>query len=161
MAPLVALAVAGEELVVRQREHGGAAAISFSAVAHVAAALLLSPLDAAATAALGILIADGLRSDSRRFLLINSAMFGISTWAAALAYHGLGGGTAHLGARTFLALTAVLAVRYAITTSIFCGGIALSSGGPFFAMLAQAGFEEMASAAGEGSLGVMIAAGAT
>jgi GGDEF domain-containing protein len=161
MAPLVALAIAGEELVVRQRERGGAAAISFSAVAHVAAALLLSPLDAAATAALGILIADGLRSDSRRFLLINSAMFGISTWAAALAYHGLGGGTAHLSPRNFFALAAVLAVRYAITTSIFCGGIALSGGGPFFAMLAQAGFEEIGSAAGEGSLGVLIAAGAT
>jgi GGDEF domain-containing protein len=161
MAPLVALAVAGEELVVRQRERGGAAAISFSAVAHVGAALLLSPLDAATTAALGILIADGLRSDSRRFLLINSAMFGISTWAAAEAYHGLGGGTAHLTPRTFLALTAVLAVRYAITTSIFCGGIALSGGGPFFGMLAQAGIEELGSAAGEGSLGVLVAAGVT
>jgi GGDEF domain-containing protein len=159
MAPLVALAVAGEELVVRQRERGGAAAISFSAVAHVAAALLLSPLDAAATAALGILIADGLRRDGRGFLLINSAMFGIATWAASIAYHALGGGTASLTSRNFIALAAVLAVRYAITTSIFCGGLAISGGGPFFAMLAHAGFEELGSAAGEGSLGVLVAAG--
>ena len=160
-APLVALAVAGEELVVRQRARGGAAAISFSAVAHVAAALLLNPAAAAATAALGILISDGLRSESRRYLPINSAMFGISTWAAAAAYHAIGGGTAHLSPRSFLALAAVLGVRYAITTSIFCGGVALSSGGPFFGMLAQAGLEEVSSAAGEGSLGVLIAAGVT
>jgi GGDEF domain-containing protein len=160
LAPLVALAVAGEELVVRQRESGGAAAISFSAVAHVAAALLLNPLDAAATAALGIVIADGLRSDGRRFLLLNSAMFGISTWAAAFAYRGLGEGTAHLTPRTVVALVTVLAVRYAITTSIFCGGIALAGGGRFFGMLAQASVEEMGSAAGEGSLGVLVAAGA-
>jgi hypothetical protein len=161
VAPLVALAVAGEELVVRQRARGGAAAISFSAVAHVAAAVLLSPVDAAATAAFGILIADGLRSDGRRFLLINSAMFGISTWAAAVAYHAVGGGTAHLTPRSFVALMAVLGVRYAITTSIFCGGIALSGGGRFFGMLGQAGLEEIGSAAGEGSLGILIAAGAS
>jgi HD domain/Diguanylate cyclase, GGDEF domain len=160
MAPLVALAVAGEELVVRQRESGGAAAISFSAVAHVAAALLLSPVDAAATAALGIVIADGLRSDSRRFLLINSAMFGLSTWGAALSFQTLGGGTANLTPRSFLALLSVLAVRYAITTSIFCGGMAVSGRGPFFGMLGQAAAEELGSAAGEGSLGVLVAAGA-
>lgn len=158
MAPLVALAVAGEELVVRQRE-SGAAAISFSAVAHVAAAVLLSPTDAAATAALGILIADGLRSDARRFLLINSAMFGISTWAAALSYQALGGGTAHLTPHSFLALMAVLAVRYAITTSIFCGGMAVTGRGSFFGMFGQAAFEELGSAAGEGSLGVLVAVG--
>lgn len=160
MAPLVALAVVGEELVVRQRESGGAAAISFSAVAHVAAALLLNPVDAAVTAALGIVIADGLRSDGRRFLLINSAMFGISTWVAALAYQLLGGGTAHLTVGSFVALLAVLAVRYAVTTSIFCGGMAVSGGGPFFAMVGQAAVEEIGSAAGEGSLGVLVAAGA-
>jgi GGDEF domain-containing protein len=159
MAPLVALAVAGEELVVRQRD-SGAAAISFSAVAHVAAAVLLSPTDAAATAALGIVIADGLRSDSRRFLLINSAMFGISTWAAALSYQALGGGTALFTPRSFVALMAVLAVRYAITTSIFCGGMAVSGRGSFFGMLGLAAVEELGSAAGEGSLGVLVAAGA-
>lgn len=158
MAPLVALAVAGEELVVRQRESGGAA-ISFSAVAHVAAAVLLSPVDAAATAALGIVIADGLRSDGRRFLLINSAMFGMSTWAAALSYHALGGSTAHLTARSFFALMAVLVVRYAITTSIFCGGMAVSGRGSFFGMVGQAAVEELGSAAGEGSLGVLVAVG--
>jgi GGDEF domain-containing protein len=160
MAPLVALAVAGEELVVRQRASGGAAAISFSAVAHVAAALLLSPVDAAATAALGIVIADGLRGDGRRFLLINSGMFGISTWVAALTYQAMGGGTAHLTLLSFLALTSVLTVRYAITTSIFCGGMAVSGRGPFFGMLGQAAVEEVGSAAGEGSLGVLVAAGA-
>jgi HD-GYP domain-containing protein (c-di-GMP phosphodiesterase class II)/GGDEF domain-containing protein len=161
MAPLIALAVVGEELAFRKREQGGDAAISFSAVAHVAAALLLSPVAAGATAALGIVIGDGLRTGGRRFLLINSAMFGGSTWAAALAYRGLGGDSAHFSLRDVLALLAVLVVRYAVTTTIFCGGIAVSQQRPFFPLLGEAGLEEVGSAAGEGSLGVLIAVGVT
>jgi HD-GYP domain-containing protein (c-di-GMP phosphodiesterase class II) len=161
IAPLVALAVVGEELVFRKREQGGDAAISFSAVAHVTAALLLSPAAAATTAALGVVIGDGLRRDSRRFLLINSAMFGGSAWASALAYRGLGGASANFSLRELLALLAVLAVRYAVTTTIFCGGIALSRGRSFFPLLGEAGLEELGSAVGEGSLGVLIAIGVT
>jgi HD-GYP domain-containing protein (c-di-GMP phosphodiesterase class II)/GGDEF domain-containing protein len=159
MAPLIMLAVAGEELVFRKREHGGDAAISFSAIAHVAAAVLLSPAAAAATAAVGVLIGDGLRRDGRRFLLINSAMFGGSTWAAALAYRGLGGDSAHLSLRSAAALLAVLVVRYAVTTTIFCGGISISRGRPFFPLLGEAGLEELGAAVCEGSLGVLIAVG--
>lgn len=156
IAPLVALAVAGEELLVRQREQGGIAAISFSAVAHIAAALLLDPVAAAATAVLGILISDGLRSDGRRFLLVNSAMFGGSTWIAGLIAQGLLD-RGQIDLRDAPVLLLVVAVRYAITTTIFCGGAAVGGGGRFLPLLGEAGVEDLGSALGEGSLGVLVA----
>ncbi len=158
-APLVALAVAGEELVVRQREEDGSGAISFSAVAHVAAALILTPVAAGLTAALGIVIGDGLRRDGRRFLLINSAMFGGAIWIGAALFHALTAEREAWTVRSIPALVLLVLVRYTITTSIFSGGIAIAGGGRFFSLLRQAGVEEFASAAGEGSLGVLVAFG--
>jgi HD-GYP domain-containing protein (c-di-GMP phosphodiesterase class II)/GGDEF domain-containing protein len=157
MAPLIAIALVGEELMVRQREDGGAA-ISFSAAAHVAAALLLDPLAAAATAVLGLVISDGLRSDGRRFLLINSAMFGGSTWIAALVARTLMAGHG-LKLVDVPAFALVLTVRYAVTTTIFCGGVAVAGGGSFLPLFKDSGLEELNSALGEGSLGVLIAIG--
>jgi HD-GYP domain-containing protein (c-di-GMP phosphodiesterase class II)/GGDEF domain-containing protein len=158
-APLLALAVAGEELVVRQREANGSGAISFSAVAHVAAALVLTPVAAGLTAALGIVIGDGLRRDGRRFLLINSAMFGGAIWLAAGLFHSLTPERAAWTVSSIPALALLVLVRYTITTSIFSGGIAIAGGGGFFPLLRQAGIEEFASAAGEGSLGILVAFG--
>jgi HD-GYP domain-containing protein (c-di-GMP phosphodiesterase class II)/GGDEF domain-containing protein len=158
-APLLALAVAGEELVVRQREANGSGAISFSAVAHVAAALVLNPIAAGLTAALGIVIGDGLRRDGRRFLLINSAMFGGAIWIAAALFHALTPEREAWTTRSIPALVLLVLVRYTITTSIFSGGITIAGGGNFFALLRQSGLEEFASAAGEGSLGVLVAFG--
>src|ERR1700704_1306621 len=91
LAPLVAVAVAGEELVMRRRGDGDDAALSLSAVAHVAAAVLLTPVAAALAAALGVLISDGLRRDGRQYLLINSAMFGGSTRRATVVYRSVAG----------------------------------------------------------------------
>src|SRR5690242_4370388 len=79
-APLLAIAVLGEELVISQKQRSGSPNMSFSAPAHVAAVIVLGPTLAAAMAAAGLLISDGLRPESRRFLLLNSAMLGISTW---------------------------------------------------------------------------------
>ena len=88
-APLVALALLGEELVVRQRHANSEGAISFSAVSHVAAAILLPPPIAAATAAAGIVIGDGIRGDGRRYLLIDWGMFGSAAWLSAMLFHTL------------------------------------------------------------------------
>ena len=158
-APLLALAVAGEELVVRQREANGSGAISFSAVAHVAAALILTPVAAGLTAALGIVLGDGLRRDGRRFLIINSAMFGGAIWIAAALFHAVTPRGEVWTTGSIPALVLLVLVRYTITTSIFSGGIAIAGGGGFFALLRQSGLEEFASAAGEGSLGVLVAFG--
>ena len=66
LAPLLALAIAGEELVVRQRQRPEGALLSFSAIAHVAAVVVLGPLPAAAVAAAGVIIVDGTRREGRR-----------------------------------------------------------------------------------------------
>src|ERR687888_2781738 len=91
IAPLLALAIAGEELVVRQQARAGGAVLSFSAIAHIATAILLGPLTAAAVAALAVVIVDGLRPAGRRLVLINSAMLGSSIWIAGECYVFAGG----------------------------------------------------------------------
>ena len=157
---LLALAVAGEELVMRGRGHGdgGGAALSLSAVAHVAAAILLAPAAAALTAALGVVLSDGLRRDARRYLLINSAMFGGSTWIAATVYHALNGGHRW----SFAAIPAffvLITLRYLVTSGVFAGGMAVIGAGPFVGLAWRAVVEEVPSALGEGSMGVLVAFG--
>jgi len=158
-APLVALALLGEELVVRQRHANSEGAISFSAVSHVAAAILLPPPIAAATAAAGIVIGDGIRGDGRRYLLINSAMFGSAAWLSAMLFHALRPADGLWDFAAFPALALLVATRYAITSAIFAGGLASAGRGRYFSLLRQVGPEEIAAAAGEGSLGVLLAFG--
>src|SRR5438128_9702080 len=56
IAALLALAIAGEELVVRQRARAAGVVLSFSAIPHIATATRLGPPAAAAVAALRDLI---------------------------------------------------------------------------------------------------------
>ena len=159
IGPLLAIAVAGEELVVRQRNDSDAGTLSFSAAAHVAAAILLRPSGAAITAALGVLIVDGLRRDGRHFVLINSAMLGGSSWAAAWVFRLTPGHSSNWSAALVPALLVLILTRYLATSTIFAGGLALTGGGRFFRLLGLATTEEMAAAIGEGSLGVLVAFG--
>jgi hypothetical protein len=159
LAPLVAVAVAGEELVMRRRGDGEGAALSLSAVAHVAAAVLLSPVAAALTAALGVLISDGLRRDGRQYLLINSAMFGGSTWLAAVVYRSLAGTHVSWTFAAIPALVVLIGVRYLATSVVFAGGMAAMGSGSFVGLVGSAVIEEVPAAVGEGSLGVLVAFG--
>jgi GGDEF domain-containing protein len=159
IGPLLAIAVAGEELVVRQRNDSDAGTLSFSAAAHVAAAILLTPSSAAITAALGVLIVDGLRRDGRHFVLINSAMLGGSSWAAAWMFRLTPGHGSQWGAALVPALLVLIVTRYLGTSTIFAGGLALTGAGSFVRLLGLATTEEMAAAIGEGSLGVLVAFG--
>jgi GGDEF domain-containing protein len=158
---LVALAVAGEELVMRGRSKGDGdgAALSLSAVAHVAAAILLAPVAAALTAALGVVISDGLRKEGRRYLLINSAMFGGSTWVAATAYRAIAGSVPSWTLAAIPAFLVVIVVRYLATSIMFAGGMAALGVGNFFSLVWRAVGEEIPAAAGEGSMGVLVAFG--
>ncbi|MDQ1447975.1 MAG: hypothetical protein QOC79_946 [Actinomycetota bacterium] len=159
VAPLVAVAVAGEELVMRRRGDGDHAALSLSAVAHVAAAVLLTPVAAALTAALGVLISDGLRRDGRQYLLINSAMFGGATWLAAVVYRALAGSNPSWTLAAIPALLVLIAVRYVATSVVFAGGMAAMGTGPFAGLAWRAVIEEVPATVGEGSLGVLVAFG--
>ena len=159
LAPLVAVAVAGEELVMRRRGDGDGAALSLSAVAHVAAAVLLTPVAAALAAALGVLISDGLRRDGRQYLLINSAMFGGSTWLAAVVYRSLAGTHVSWTFAAIPALLVLISVRYLATSVVFAGGMAAMGSGSFASLVGSAVIEEVPAAVGEGSLGVLVAFG--
>lgn len=159
MAPLIAVAVAGEELVMRRRGDGDASALSLSAVAHVAAAVLLTPVAAALTAALGVLISDGLRRDGRQYVLINSAMFGGSTWLAAAVFRSLAGAHVSWTIAAIPALLVLISVRYLATSVVFAGGMAAMGTGHFVGLVGNAVVEEVPAAVGEGSLGVLVAFG--
>jgi hypothetical protein len=159
-APLLAMAILGEEIVVLQRQRSGTPALSFSAPAHIAAAILLGPLPAAWVAAGGVIVADGLRPSSRKFLVLNASMFGLATWAAGSAYHAATGGHGDLGRPSFptlLAALALIATRYAVTSTILGAGYVLvTDRSPAF-VLGETFVGELESTIGEGALGVLIA----
>src|SRR5919198_3367995 len=159
VAPMLALAIAGEELVVRQEARGGGAVLSFSAIAHIATAILLGPLTAAAVAVLAVVIVDGSRPAGRRLVLINSAMLGSSIWVGGECYR-LTGGTANLvGIRVVLPLLLLVASRYLTTALVFVAGASLSSSKSFAQLLRDVLVEDFGPAVGEGSLGILVAFG--
>ena len=159
IAPLLALSIAGEELVVRQQARGGGAVLSFSAIAHIAAAILLGPLTAAGVAALAVVIVDGSRPAGRRLVLINSAMLGSSIWVGGELYRVTGGTTHFGGIRPILPLVLLVTGRYLVTTLVFVAGAALSSGRSFAELFRDVAVEDLGPAVGEGSLGILVAFG--
>jgi predicted HD phosphohydrolase len=160
VAPLLAMAILGEEIVVLQRQRSGTPALSFSAPAHVAAAILLGPLPAAWIAAGGIIVADGLRPASRRFLVLNASMFGLAAWAAGSVYQAASGGQVglgKLGLPTLLAVLGLIGTRYAVTSIILWGGHVLVTARSAVFVLGETFVGELESSVGEGALGVLIA----
>jgi GGDEF domain-containing protein len=159
-APLLAMAILGEEIVVLQRQRSGTPVLSFSAPAHIAAAILLGPLPAAWVAAGGVIAADGLRPASRKFLVLNASMFGLATWAAGSVYHTATGSHGDLGGPSFpvlLAALALIATRYVVTSTILGAGYVLvTERSPAF-VLGETFVGELESTIGEGALGVLIA----
>jgi GGDEF domain-containing protein len=159
IAPLLALAIVGEELVVRQQARSGGTVLSFSAIAHVASAILLGPLAAAAVAAFAVVIVDGLRPAGRRLVLVNSAMLGSSIWIAGECYFFAGGTRTFAGIGALLPLLALVAARYVLTTFVYVVGAALSSGRRPVELFADVLVEDLGPAVGEGSLGILLAFG--
>jgi GGDEF domain-containing protein len=159
IAPLLALAIAGEELVVRQQARAGGAVLSFSVIAHIATAILLGPLTAALVAAVAVVIVDGSRPAGRRLVLINAAMLGSSIWVGGECYR-LAGGTDNLvGLGVIGPLLLLVASRYLTTTLVFVGGAALSSGKRFPELFRDVLIEDLPPTVGEGSLGILVAFG--
>jgi GGDEF domain-containing protein len=159
VAPLLALAIAGEELVVRQEARGGGAVLSFSVIAHIATAILLGPLTAALVAALAVVIVDGSRPAGRRVVPINSAMLGSSIWVGGELYRLAGGTSDFSGTRLVLPLLLLVAGRYVFTTLVFVSGAAISSRKPFGQLFQDVLLEDFSPTIGEGSLGILVAFG--
>src|SRR5438477_7310469 len=156
LAPLLGLAIAGEEVVVRKRQRWGGSVFSFSAPAHVAAVLLIGPLGAALVAASAVVIVDGLRQESRRYVLLNSSMFGGAAWIAGLVFHVCGGSTRVIEGWTLPALIALIVARYLVTSVVFAGGTALVVDAPFGVLVKETVAGGTVAAIGEGSLGVLV-----
>jgi len=160
VAPLLAMAILGEEIVILQRQRSGNPALSFSAPAHIAAAILLGPMPAAWIAAGGVIVADGLRPATRKYLALNSAMFGLATWTASTVYHVVSRGHDGLGspsAFTLVAILALVATRYVVTSIILSGGYVLVTERSPAYVLGETFLGELESSIGEGALGVLIA----
>ena len=159
IAPLLALAIAGEELVVRQQARSGGTVLSFSAIAHIAAAIVVGPLAAAAVAAFAVVIVDGLRPAGRRLVLINSAMLGSSIWIAGECYVFAGGTSRLVGIQALLPLFVLVSTRFLLTTFVYVVGAALASGRRPAELFGDVVVEDLGPAVGEGSLGILLAFG--
>jgi GGDEF domain-containing protein len=157
LAPFLALAVAGEALVIGQRR--GSSMLSFSALAHVAAAIVLGPASAALVAAMGVVVVDGSRAASRRNVGINSSMFGGAIWLGGYVYQLCGSTSSHIDMRSLPALAALIAVRYATTTLVFAIGTTVATAARLTYVFRELVWEELGSATAEGSLGVLLAIG--
>jgi GGDEF domain-containing protein len=156
LAPLFGLAVAVEAMGVRKQEN----TIGFSAVAHLATAILFGPVAAAAIAAFAVVLVDGIRTRQTMFILMNSSMFGIAAWAAGTVFIATGGTVGAVTPAEALPLMAMVATRLVVNEAIFSGALA-TMGASFPRVLRDNLRDSFGQSVGEGCLGVLLAFGYT
>lgn len=156
LAPLFGLAVAVEAMGVRKQDN----TIGFSAVAHLATAVLFGPVAAAAIAALAVVLVDGIRSRQASFIMMNSAMFGTAAWAAGTVFHLTGGSYGSVSPSEALPLMALVATRLVVNEVIFSGALAMMHAS-FPRVLRDNLRDSFGQSIGEGCLGVLLAFGYT
>ena len=154
LAPLFGLAIAVEAIGVRKQDN----TIGFSAVAHLAAAVLFGPVAAASIAALAVVLVDGSRSRRTHFILLNSAMFGTAAWTAGLAYEATGGTVGTVVPSKVLPLVALVATRLLVNEAIFSGAVSMMHAS-FRRALRDNLRDSFGQSIGEGCLGVLLAYG--
>jgi hypothetical protein len=157
--PLLAVAMLVEAFEVSVGDHEGGAALSFSGAAHVAGVILFGPLVAALIAAGAVVLVDGVRSWSPRVVLANAALFGWASLAAGGAYELAGGTVGRLTASSAVAVVVLVVTRGLVNVTLFSIGDALASGLPVRAAIRATMTEGAMTYLGEGSMGVLIAAG--
>jgi GGDEF domain-containing protein len=156
LAPLFGLAVAVEAMGVRKQEN----TIGFSAVAHLATAVLFGPVAAAAIAAFAVVLVDGIRTRQIMFILMNSSMFGIAAWAAGTAFQVSGGTVGSVTPSEAVPLMLLVATRLLVNELIFSGALAMMRAS--FARVLRANLRDsFGQSVGEGCLGVLLAFGYT
>src|SRR4051794_32165305 len=156
LAPLLGLAIAVEAIGVRKQDN----TIGFSAVAHLAAAVLFGPVAAASIAAVAVVLVDGVRSRRTHFILLNSAMFGTAAWTAGLAYEATGGTVGTVVPSNVLPLVALVATRLLVNEAIFSGAVSMMHAS-FRRALRDNLRDSFGQSIGEGCLGVLLAYGYT
>jgi HD-GYP domain-containing protein (c-di-GMP phosphodiesterase class II)/GGDEF domain-containing protein len=161
LAPLLGMVVAVEALVVRERNRGRSKLQSFSATAHIAAAIIFGPAVAALLACVGVVVVDGLQGAPRRVVLMNSAMFGCAIGLAGIVFELAGGTVGTVSSGDFVPLLLLIAVRFAVNEFMLGVVVALDSGARFGDLmrdqLRDQVREALGSELGQGCLGVLLA----
>lgn len=156
--PLLGLAMVAEAFEVQGSDDGGGV-MSFSAAAHVAAVILLGPMLAAMVAGTAVVLVDGVRAQRPLVVAVNSAMFGWASLAAGVVYVAVGGQTGQVSSAWAFALLAVVVVRYAVNATVYAVGEALATRTSMVLVTRERLVEGASAGMGEGSLGVLLAAG--
>ena len=156
--PLLGLAMIAEAFEVQGSDDGGGV-MSFSAAAHIGAVILLGPVLAAMVAAAAVVLVDGVRVQRPLVVAVNSAMFGWASLTAGVVYVVAGGQTGHVSSAWAFALVAVVVCRYAVNASVYAIGEALATQTPVALVVRERLVEGATTGLGEGSLGVLLAAG--
>lgn len=157
--PLLGLAMIAEAFEVAAADGSGGGVMSFSAAAHVAAVILLGPVLAACVAAAAVVLVDGMRAQRPVVVAVNSAMFGWASLGAGGVYLLAGGHTGEVSSAWGVALVGVVVSRYAVNAVVFAVGEALASGAPVARVAKEKLVDGASAGLGEGSLGVLLAAG--
>ena len=159
--PLLGLAMIAEAFEVGAQDGEGGDVMSFSPAAHVAAVILFGPVVAGLLAGLAVVFVDGLRSQRPAVIAVNSAMYGWASMLAGFAYLLAGGHVGTVGATWGVALGAVVLARFAINAVVYAVGAALAGSVQMGRSIREALVGGAATGLGEGSLGVLLAAGWT
>ena len=157
--PLLGLAMIAEAFEVGMSGEASGGVMSFSAAAHVAAVILLGPVLAACVAAFAVVLVDGVRAQRPVVVAVNSAMFGWASLAAGVAYLLAGGHSGEVSAAWGGALAAVVVARYAVNAVVYAVGESLAAGAPLGLVIQEKLIDGASAGLGEGSLGVLLAAG--
>jgi HD-GYP domain-containing protein (c-di-GMP phosphodiesterase class II) len=133
--------------------------VSFSSSVHIGAVLIAGPWAAPIIAAVGVLVADGLRRAPLRRLAFNAAGFALATLAGGLAFELLGGRAGDLRLPEDLLAIAALALVYtAVNTVLVTTIVSLMSNTRFGPLLRDTTAAEAQVVAAEAGLGFAFAA---
>jgi HD-GYP domain-containing protein (c-di-GMP phosphodiesterase class II)/GGDEF domain-containing protein len=154
LAPLFGLAVAVEAIGVRKQEN----TIGFSAVAHLATAVLFGPVAGAAVAAVAVVLVDGLRAGPRIYILMNSAMFGSAAWGAGIMFELTGGTVGAVTASDTFPLVVLVVTRLLVNEMLFSGALSMMNAS-FPQVLRDNLRDSFGQSLAEGCLGVVLAFG--
>ena len=133
-------------------------AFSFSSGIHLAAVMIVGPWQAALVAAGGVLVVDYLRGSELPRVIFNASSFTLATLAAGALYVVAGASPGALSLPAGLGAIAAMAIAYVGVNRLLVSMIvSLTSKIPLRQLLREASRSDLASTAGEISLGVTLA----
>jgi putative nucleotidyltransferase with HDIG domain len=159
---LAIAAIATELLEIRAHadalDGGESHSFSFSSGIHLAAVMVLGPWQAALVAAAGVLVVDYLRGSELARVLFNASSFALATLAAGALYEAAGASPGVLSLPSDFGAIAAMALAYvSVNRALVSAIVSLTSKIPLRQLLREASGSELASTAGEISLGVTLA----